>query len=110
MLHAGADQERDCRSGKSRKGSGKGKSAGAAFGWILFREPQSVDGKIRAAEAKKEKTNEKPGKRRRAEIENLSKRKRNEGRHQCKEKSQSPASSEFFGEPGHREATKNCGE
>src|SRR5216684_942446 len=107
MLNASADQEGDCRSAKSRKGGGKGESAGAAFSWILFREPESVDGKIRAAETKKKKANEKPGKRGRTEVENLSKRERDEGQHQREEKPQSAAPPEFFGEPGHRQTTQD---
>src|SRR2546430_42927 len=61
VLNARADEKGDCGAARSGKRSGKSKSAGAAFGWVLFREPERVDGKIRAAKTKKEKANEKPG-------------------------------------------------
>src|SRR5947208_6411456 len=72
VLNARADEKGDCGAAKSGKRSGKSEGAGAALGWVLFREPERVDGKIRAAKSKEEKANEKPGQRRRAEIENLS--------------------------------------
>src|SRR5712664_1508766 len=107
MLNAGSDQKGDSRSAKSRNGRGKGESARAAFRRILLRQPQGVNGKIRAAKTKKEKANKKPGKRGRPEIENLSKRERDEGQHQREKKSQCSAPAEFFREPRHRQAAQN---
>src|SRR5260370_2035177 len=91
MLNAGSDQEGDSRSAKSRNGRGKGESARAAFRRVLLRQPQRVNGKIRSAEAKKEKANKKPQKRGRPEIENLSKRERDKRQHQREKPSQFPA-------------------
>src|SRR5206468_5857645 len=90
-LNACADEKGDRGATKTREGSRKGKSAGAAFGWILFREPEGVDGEIRAAEAKKEKANEKPGQSRGSEVEDFSEGERDEGRHQREKESQSAA-------------------
>src|SRR5437667_1706772 len=109
VLNARADEKGDCGAAKSGKRSGKSEGAGAALGWILFGEPERVDGKIRAAKTKKEKTNKEPGQRRRAEIENLSEGERDESRHQRKEKSQSAAPPEFLRERGHSQATENGG-
>src|SRR5713101_6491513 len=44
MLHARADEKRDPRSAKTRKGSAK--RGRAAFRWVLLRQPERVDGKI----------------------------------------------------------------
>src|SRR5713226_4579106 len=107
MLNAGSDQKAHSPSAKSRNGRGKGESARAAFRRILLRQPQGVNGKIRAAKTKKEKANKKPRKRGRPKIENLSKRERDEGQHQREKKSQGPAPAEFFREPRHRQAAQN---
>src|SRR6266851_5305718 len=107
MLNAGSDQKGDSRSAKSRNGRGKGESARAAFRRILLRQPQRVNSKIRSAEAKKEKANKEPRQRGRPEIENLSKRERDEGQHQGEKKSQGPAPAEFFREPRHGQAAQN---
>src|SRR5712664_1903216 len=107
MLNAGTDQKGDSRSAKSRNGRGKSESARAAFRRILLRQPQRVNSKIRSAEAKEEKAKKKPGKRGRPEIENLSKRERDEGQHQREKKSQGPAPSEFLRKPRHRQAAHN---
>src|SRR5260370_4725479 len=74
MLDAGAHQKGDAGTGETRKGSGEGKSAGAAFRRVLLRQPKRIDGKVRAAKTEKEKANEKPGKSRSPEMENHSKR------------------------------------
>src|SRR5437879_2604974 len=107
MLDAGADQKGDPRSAKSRKGRGKRESARPALRWILFRQPQRVNRKIRAAKAKKEKANKEPRERGGPEIENLSKGERDEGQHQREKESQCAAPSEFFRKPGHRQAAQN---
>ena len=73
--------------GKTRERSGKGESAGAALGRVLFREPEGVNGEIGSAKTKEKKTNEEPGQRGRSEIEDFSERERNEDRHQREEKS-----------------------
>src|SRR2546421_718009 len=109
VLNARADEKGDRGSAKTREGRGKGKSARAAFGWILFGEPKRVNGKIRAAKSKKEKTNEKPGQGRRSEIEDFSEGERNESRHQREEKCQSATPPKFLSEPGHRQAPENGG-
>src|SRR6266550_4088920 len=107
MLNAGADQKGDPRSAESRKGRGKRESARPAFRRILFRQPQRVNRKIRATKAKKEKANKEPRQRGRPEIENLSKRERDEGQHQREKKSQCAAPSEFLRKPRHRQAAQN---
>src|SRR5260370_1890071 len=107
MLNGGREQKGDPRSAKSRNGRGKSEGARAAFRRVLLRQPQRVNGKIRSAEAKKEKANKKPRKRGRPEIENLSKRERDEGQHQGEKKSQGPAPAEFFREPRHRQAAQD---
>src|SRR5260370_17808836 len=70
MLNAGADQKSDSRSAKSRNGRGKGESARAAFRRILLRQPQRVNGKIRAAKTNKEKPNKEPRQRVLPQIDN----------------------------------------
>src|SRR5215469_9667494 len=45
-VHTRADQERDARAAEPRKRSGKSKRAGAAFGWVLLRQPKRIDGEI----------------------------------------------------------------
>src|SRR5260370_7310190 len=107
MLYAGSHQKSDCRSAKSCKRSGEGEGAGAAFGRVLFRQPQRVNRKIRAAKAKKEKTNEEPGKRGRPKIKYFSKREGNESKHQREVKPQSAAPANFLREPGHRQTSEN---
>src|SRR5260370_18881169 len=108
MLNAGADQKGDPGAAETRKGSGEGKSARPAFGRVLLRQPQGINRKIRAAKTEKEKANQEPGERCSPEIENHSKRERDEDHHQREKESQGAAPSEFFREPGHRETTQNC--
>src|SRR5882757_2407978 len=110
MLNAGANQKSDPGSAKSRKGRGESEGAGATFGGILLRQPQGVNRKIRATKTEKEKANKEPRKSRRAKIEDLSKRERDEDCHHGKIKCESAAPAEFFREPGHREATENGSE
>src|SRR5690242_14717374 len=107
MLDTGSHQECDRRSAKSRKRGGESKGARAALGWILFRQPECIDGKIRTAESEKEKANEKPRKRSAPKVENFPKRQADEGQHQRKIKCQCAAPAKFFREPGHRQASKN---
>src|SRR5882762_72547 len=107
MLNAGADQKGDPRSAKSSKGRGKCESARPAFRRILLWQPERVNRKIRAAKTQKEKAKKEPGKRRRAEIENFSKRERDERQHQREKKSQGSAPAEFFREPRHGQAAQN---
>src|SRR5260370_4678718 len=110
MLNAGANQKGDPRSAKPRNGGGESAGAGAVLGGILFQQPQGVNRKIRAAKTKKEQADKEPRKSRRAKIEDLSKRERDEDRHHGEIKCESAAPAEFFREPGNREATKNVGE
>src|SRR6266404_5760925 len=110
MLNASANQKSDPGSAKSRKGSGESEGAGAALGGILLWQPQRVNGKIRSAKTEKEQADKEPRKSRRAKIEDLSKRERDEDRHHGEIKCESPAPAEFFREPGHRQATEDGGE
>src|SRR6267154_156831 len=105
--HAGAHQKRDSRSSEPRKGSGKRKRAGAAFGRILLRKPQGVHGEIRAAKSQKEQTHKKPEKRAGADIEKFSERHCDENQHQGKIHGQRAAASQALGKPRHRQATQN---
>src|SRR5712672_746930 len=107
MLDSSSYQEGDGRSAKSRDRGGESKGARAALGWILLRQPERIDGKIRATESEKEKTNEEPSERGGAKIENFAKRQGDEGQHQNKIRCKCAAPPEFFREPGHRETAQN---
>ena len=54
VLYSRANQKRDSRTAKSRKGRGKRESARPAFRRVLLRKPQRVNRKIRATKTKKE--------------------------------------------------------
>ena len=60
MLHARADEKRDPRAAKTRKGSTKRKRRRAALRRVLLRQPERIDGKVCSPESKGEKANEKP--------------------------------------------------
>src|ERR1700731_3711717 len=109
VLYSSANQKRDSRSAKSRKGRGKRESARPAFRRVLLRKPQRVNRKIRATKTKKEKANKKPGKRCCAKIENFSKRQRDEGSHQRK-KIPIPRAVRVFPRAAARHANPESGE
>src|SRR5467141_1154353 len=107
MLHTCADEKRDPRSAKARRGSTKRKRRRAAFRRVLLWQPERVDGKVCSPQSKKEKENEKPRQRRWAKIENLGKRQHDKNHHQREIEPQCPAPSEPFCKPRHRQTSEN---
>src|ERR1700738_530821 len=104
MPHARARQKRDSCSAEARKGSGKCKRAGAAFGGILLRKPQGVHREIRPTKSQKKQTHKKPRKRAGTDIEKFSERERDKNEHQTKINGQRTTPPQSFRKPGHRKA------
>src|SRR4029077_15940239 len=94
MSDSRADEKRDARSCETRGRSREGERASAAFGGILFRQPERVHREVCASEPQEKKTHEKPRKRMGVQIEHIAESEKNKNKHASEKQSHSNAATE----------------
>src|SRR6185437_1223225 len=110
MSDSRADKKCDAGSGETRGRSREGERAGAAFGRILFRQPERVHREVCAAESQEKKTHKKPRKRVRVQIEHMAESEKNKNKHASEKQNHGSAATEALGERWNDQATENrCG-